>query len=242
MREVGFQFLRVAATSDERLKDNEVKVITPFVDEMIREANAQGMAVSVRLQGYVMNLRSHSDYIMLNNKNEEMEKNWSAFMHSSLFHKGIFKDKLDESEAIQLDAFEKQGGMVYYLQQENGMCGPTTFGWWCWNKERLDNTTLEFRATLETADVFEACEYMPLMTTSNRHLKGGMLEGDDHSLLIFNNTDPAHRDVSNAEVTVYQPFSKAIWMTLDEETELEANGNSIVLPVAKEGGVLLLKR
>ena len=221
MREVGFQFLRVAATSDERLEDNEVKVITPFVDEMIREANAQGMAVSVRLQGYVMNLRSHSDYIMLNNKNEEMEKNWSAFM---------------------LDAFEKQGGMVYYLQQENGMCGPTTFGWWRWNKERLDNTTLEFRATLETADVFEACEYMPLMTTSNRHLKSGMLEGDDYSLLIFNNTDSAHRDVRNAEVTVYQPFSKAIWMTLDEETESEANGNSIVLPVAKEGGVLLLKR
>jgi hypothetical protein len=31
-------------------------------------------------------------------------------------------------------------------------------------------------------------------------------------------------------------------MTLDEETELEANGNSIVLPVVKEGGVLLLKR
>jgi hypothetical protein len=568
MREVGFQFLRVAAIGDVRLEDDEVKVNTPFVDEMIREANAQGMAVSVRLQGYVMNLRGHSDYIMLNNKNEEMEKNWSAFMHSSLFHKGIIKDNhdstqalarhfadmpgvvsyqiynephypyngifdyhpatlaayqewrkkhglkpevpprsrpkdaespepwiqwrlfsmqamsgflnnsadaakdaapkqetytcmtsspvrnivmeagidyfdngdhmdivgitsysqlegatyyhsayqyamcesaaalngkhawtieidarthmpprkgpeevyallaaghkgivfyewrgdypdketplpdncgfifnngsktkhykrsvqtvqfvnqystlfaaaekkrdgvamlfskyaaayadaylipgklsiyslqaaqvyrelrqagfapdivearhlkknvlgvklvfvpcrrewLDESEAIQLDAFEKQGGMVYYLQQENGMCGPTTFGWWRWNKERLDNTTLEFRATLETADVFEVCEYMPLMTTSNRHLKGGMLEGDDYSLLILNNTDPAHRDVRNAEVTVYQPFSKAIWMTLDEETELEANGNSIVLPVVKEGGVLLLKR
>ncbi len=566
MKEVGFQFLRVAAIGDVTLEGDEIKVSTPFVDEMLREAHEQGMATSVRLQGYVMNLRGHNDYIMLNENNEEMEKDWSAFMQSSLFHKGVIKDNHDATQALalhfadvpgvisyqiynephypyngifdyhpatlaayqqwrkrqglspedpprrrptdgespepwiqwrlfsmqamsdflnnsadaakkvapkqetytcmtsapirdivmeagidyfdngdrmdnvaitsytqlegatyyhsayqyamcesaaalngkhawtieidarthmpkrkgpeevyallaaghkgivfyewrgdypdkdtplpdncgfifnddtktehydrsvetvrfvnrystlfasaekkrdgvallfskhaaayadaylipgkinvyslqadqayrelrqagfapdivearhlkenilgakivfvpcrrewlsekeieQLNDFEDLGGLVYYLQQENGMSGPTVFGWWRWNVERLDGTTREFRTTLETADVIETCGIQPYMTTSCRHLKGGVLEGDGYSLVILNNTDPAHKDIANAEIAINLPFSKAIWMTLDEEIELNTNGCSIVLPCVKEGGVLLL--
>lgn len=568
MREVGFQFLRVAAIGDVTLENDEVKVDTPFVDEMLKEADAQGMATSVRLQGYVMNLRGHNDYMMLNSKNEEMAKDWSAFMQSSMFHKGIIKDNHDSTQALakhyakipgvisyqiynephypyngifdyhpatlaayqewrkeqglepeepprrrpvdgespepwiqwrlfsmqamsdflnnsadsakavapkqetytcmtaaptgdrimdmgidyfdngermdnvgitsyrhlesdtyygtcyqyamcesaaalygkhawtieidarthmpsrktaeevyallaaghkgivfyewrgdypdketplpdncgfifndgsktehydrsvqvvrfvnrystlfaaaekkrdgvamlfskhgaaygdafrvpsqinsyvmqaeqvyrelrkagfapdimearhleenvlgakivfvpcvrewlsdkeiaMLDAFQAKGGIVYSLRQNNGMAGGTGFGFWLWNEEHKNPTTSEFRSTLELEDVLEICRITPAMTTSTRHLKGGMLEGDGYSLVILNNTDPAHKDINGAVVTINEPFTKATWLTPDEETELAANGSSVELPTVKEGGVLLLKK
>lgn len=568
MREVGFQFLRVAAIGDLKLENDEVVIDTPFVDEMLKEADAQGMATSVRLQGYVMNLRDHKDYIMLNNKDEEMEKSWSAFMQSSLFHKGIIKDNHDSTQAlarhytdmpgvvsyqiynephypyngifdyhpatlaayqewrkeqglepenpprnrpaegespepwiqwrlfsmqamsdflnnsadsakaaapkqetytcmtsaplgngvmeagidyfdngdrmdnvaitsythleganyyhsayqyamcesaaalngkhawtIEIDArthmparktpeevyallaaghkgivfyewrgdypdtetplpdncgfifndgskaehyersvqtvqfvnrystlfaaaekkrdgvallfskhaaayadaylipgkinmysvqadqayrelrqagfapdimearhleknvlgakivfvpcrrewlsdkeiamlndFEIKGGKVYYFQQANGMSGDTAFGWWRWNTRRFNNTTSEFRSMLETQDVIDHCQIVPPMSTSTRHLKGGVLEGDGYELIILNNTDPAQRDIAHATVTVNEPFAKATWLTLDGEMPLETEGNTIHLPLVHEGGVIWLEK
>ena len=113
LREAGFNFLRVAALGDVSLRGDEVAVETPFIDRMIGEANAQELAVSVRLQGYVMNLRGHEGYLMRNEQDQPMEKNWAAFMQSSLFHRGVMEDNRQASQALARH-FDSMPGVVSY--------------------------------------------------------------------------------------------------------------------------------
>ena len=113
MREAGFQFLRVAALGDVTLEGDAVRVRTDFIDSLLREAHDKGMATSIRLQGYVMNLRGYDDYLMRNEKDEPMEAYWSAFMRSSLFHKGIVQDNKEASQALARH-FEEIPGVVSY--------------------------------------------------------------------------------------------------------------------------------
>ena len=101
IKESGFQFVRVAALGEVSVNEkDEVVVSTPFIDEMAREAERIGLGLSVRLQGYVVNLRGNTDYMMVNNRGEEMEKDWSAVMHSTMFHEGILRDNDDATRAL----------------------------------------------------------------------------------------------------------------------------------------------
>ena len=118
MREVGFNFLRVAAIGDVKLEDGKIAVHTPFVDEMLKEADEKGMATSVRLQGYVMNLHGYDDYLMRNEKDEPMHLDWSAFMQSSMFHKGIVKDNLDMTRALAAHFAAIPGVLSYQIYNE----------------------------------------------------------------------------------------------------------------------------
>ncbi len=87
MKESGFHFLRAAALSDISLGDDgKVVISSPFIDEMAKEAEKNGLGISIRLQGYVMNIRGNTDYLMINNDGEEMRKDWASFMHSTFFH------------------------------------------------------------------------------------------------------------------------------------------------------------
>ena len=68
MHESGFHFLRAAALSDISLgKDGNVEISSPFIDDMAREAEKNDLGISIRLQGYVMNIRGNKDYLMSNN-------------------------------------------------------------------------------------------------------------------------------------------------------------------------------
>ena len=66
MAEYGFNLVRFAALGEVALNPDTdaVEVSTPLIDAMIQEAGRSGMASSIRLQGYVMNLRGHADYLM----------------------------------------------------------------------------------------------------------------------------------------------------------------------------------
>lgn len=113
MREAGFNFLRVAALGEVALRGQEIQVDTPFIDRMIAEAHAQELAVSVRLQGYVMNLHGYDDYLMRNEQDQPMEKNWAAFMQSSLFHEGVMQDNRQAGQALARH-FDAMPGVVSY--------------------------------------------------------------------------------------------------------------------------------
>ena len=89
MREAGFNFVRMAAIGDvSRNERGDVEVCTPFIDACVRECAAQDMLPSVRLHGYVMNLSGNRDWMMRNEKDEDMEQDWSAFIRNTLFHEG----------------------------------------------------------------------------------------------------------------------------------------------------------
>ena len=75
MHESGFHILRAAALSDISLgKDCNVEISSPFIDDMAREAEKNDLGISIRLQGYVMNIRGNKDYLMINNDGEKMRK------------------------------------------------------------------------------------------------------------------------------------------------------------------------
>lgn len=118
MTDVGFQFLRVAALGDVRVNGDEIEVDTSFIDELLKEADRKGMATSVRLQGYVMNLRGHQDYLMRNADDDPMEKAWSSFIRNSLFHNGILKDNWDASQALACHFNTIPGVVSYQIYNE----------------------------------------------------------------------------------------------------------------------------
>lgn len=101
MSRFGFNQVRIAALGEISLdEDGNVVTDTAFVDEAVREAAKQGMTSSVRIQGYVTNLRGNTDYLMVNEKGEPMDGYWSAFITASLFHEGINRDTDDATKAI----------------------------------------------------------------------------------------------------------------------------------------------
>lgn len=118
MRQAGFQFLRVAALGEVTMKEGEVQVDTPFVDEMVKEAHDQGMAVSIRLQGYAMNLRGHDDFLMRNHRDEEMDGNWASFMKSTMFHQGMIEDNLLATQALARHFKDRPGVVSYQMYNE----------------------------------------------------------------------------------------------------------------------------
>ena len=80
MAEMGFNHVRFAAIGLTKLDENGKLIIdTPFVDAMIKEADKNNISVSVRLQGYAVNLRDfknviitpHNSFVSENN-NERM--------------------------------------------------------------------------------------------------------------------------------------------------------------------------
>ena len=65
MSEMGFNHVRFAAIGLTKLNENGKLIIdTPFVDAMIEEADKNNMSVSIRLQGFAVNLRDFKDVLM----------------------------------------------------------------------------------------------------------------------------------------------------------------------------------
>ena len=151
------------------------------------------------------------------------------------------RTSLSEEEQAQIDAFEAAGGQAYFLNPKSGMGGSVPYGWWRWNVERLNGTTSEFRSRLELEDVLEQCGIVPPVHVSSRHLQAGLLRGENYTLAVFNNIDPAHRNVAGAAVTLQTPCSRARFVSIDQDVTLPCENGVILLPEVVEGGVLILE-
>lgn len=100
MEKMGFNFLRTAALGKVFLDNDKVKTNTDFIDDMAKECEKRNLALSVRLNGYITNLRDNTDYTMINHKGEEAKKYWSVFIEFCLYHEGILQDDRDVTMAL----------------------------------------------------------------------------------------------------------------------------------------------
>ena len=113
MRECGLQFVRCAAIGDVSAKDGELSISTPFVDQMAEEAEKVGLGLSVRLNGYFVNLSGNTDYEFVNNYGEAMDKYWTVFMQSSFFHEGARRDNYVATKALS-EHFKSYPSVISY--------------------------------------------------------------------------------------------------------------------------------
>ena len=114
MKRIGLHIVRTAALGDVRLtEDSGVAVSTPLIDAICTEAQRLGLGVSVRLQGYAMDLHGHTGYAMRNHRDEEMVFDWAAFLRSSLFHTGMIADNAEATAAVARH-FEGMPAVVAY--------------------------------------------------------------------------------------------------------------------------------
>ncbi len=93
MHDYGINHVRYAAIGLTELDENGNLVIdTPFVDAMIEEADKNDISVSVRLQGYAVNLRNFKDVMMIDNVGNVQNGHWADFIQTTLHHEGLLED------------------------------------------------------------------------------------------------------------------------------------------------------
>lgn len=120
MRDMGFNHVRFAALGEVTLGESgKVKVNTPFIDEMIKEADALGLSVSVRLEGYSVNLRGFKNVDPINWNGEIMDDSrtkWYDFVRTTICHDGLFEDDRMHAAALaeHFKAFKNVIGFQIY--------------------------------------------------------------------------------------------------------------------------------
>ncbi|MDD3154563.1 MAG: beta-galactosidase, partial [Victivallaceae bacterium] len=93
IRGAGFNILRTAAIGDISFEQEKIRVATPLIDRMIEDANALGIAMMVRLQGYSVNLHGWKDTRMIRQDGTVFAPgDWANFIQDSLYHEGILAD------------------------------------------------------------------------------------------------------------------------------------------------------
>ncbi|MBR2634792.1 MAG: beta-galactosidase [Clostridia bacterium] len=114
MAEMGFNHVRFAALGTTQLDENDhLTVDTPFVDEMIREAEKNGISVSVRLEGYAVNLRGFRDVEMLDADSNKQSTRWSDFIRTVMTHPGLLEDNRIHAKAL-VEHFDSFRDVVAY--------------------------------------------------------------------------------------------------------------------------------
>ena len=101
MAELGFNHVRFAALGEVALReDGSVTVDTPFIDAMTEEAGKNGISVSVREQGYAINLRGFKGVEMIDWNGKEQETVWSDFIRTTFCHEGVLEDNRTHAKAL----------------------------------------------------------------------------------------------------------------------------------------------
>lgn len=102
MKSLGFNHVRIAAIGTVKLsEDGSLAVDTPFVEEMLKEAESVGLSISVRLQGYSVNLRDFKDVCMIDADGKPQDLSvWYDFIQTTLCHGGILEDNRFLSEKL----------------------------------------------------------------------------------------------------------------------------------------------
>ena len=94
MKEAGYNIVRTASLGHVFLdKNGEIKVETPLIDAMMKEADEVDIAAMVRLQGYEMCYHDFDDCAMVNQDGVALDRSvWSNFIQNCLHHKGVLED------------------------------------------------------------------------------------------------------------------------------------------------------
>jgi len=124
MAQMGFNHVRFAALG-EVTEDLQVK--TPFIDAMTEEAAKNGLSVSIREQGFSVNLRGFTDAEMVDWNGDAPNYQWLDFIRSTLHHPGILEDNRVYAAAVAAH-FEKFPNVVaYQIYNEPHFPGETVF-------------------------------------------------------------------------------------------------------------------
>ena len=101
MAEAGFNHVRFAALGEVGLDDEgKLSVDTPFIDDMIRESDKNGISVSIREQGFAVNLRGFEGVDMIDENGRPQENAWSDFIRTTMSHEGILEDNRTYAEGL----------------------------------------------------------------------------------------------------------------------------------------------
>lgn len=102
MKSLGFNYVRIAAIGTVKLsEDGSLAVDTPFVGKLLKEAERVGLSISVRLQGYSVNLRDFKDVCMIDADGKPQDLSvWYDFIQTTLCHGGILEDNRFLSEKL----------------------------------------------------------------------------------------------------------------------------------------------
>lgn len=110
MAQMGFNHVRFAALGE---VTEDLQVNTPFIDAMIRQAEENGMSVSVREQGFSVNLRGFENVDMVDWNGQSPVYQWFDFIRSTLHHPGILEDNRAYAGAVAAH-YETFPNMVAY--------------------------------------------------------------------------------------------------------------------------------
>ena len=129
MAEMGFNHVRFAAIGLTKLDENGKLIIdTPLIDEMIKEADKNNISVSVRLQGYAVNLRDFKNVIMIDNHGEEQDTSiWYDFIQTCLCHEGLAEDDRTSADGLAVHYAENDNVVAFQIYNEPHYPGKTFF-------------------------------------------------------------------------------------------------------------------
>ncbi len=101
MAEAGFNHVRFAALGEVGLDSyGEISVDTPFIDAMVEESEKNDISVSIREQGFAVNLRGFENVDMIDEDGEPQETAWSDFIRTTMSHEGILEDNRTYAEGL----------------------------------------------------------------------------------------------------------------------------------------------
>ena len=153
MARMGFNHVRFAALGLTKLDENGALVVdTPFVDAMIRESETLNISVSVRLQGYAVNLRQFQDVAMVDQYGTPQDLTvWYDFIQTGFHHPGLLEDNRIHSAGLSRHFSRFPNVVAYQIYNEPHFPGKTFFDY-------HPVTVAAFRRWLEEKGVMTAAE------------------------------------------------------------------------------------
>ena len=124
MAQMGFNHVRFAALG-EVTQDLQVK--TPFIDAMTEEAGKNNMSVSIRQQGFSVNLRGFTDAEMVDWNGASPNYQWFDFIRSTLHHPGILEDNRLHAAAVAAHYDRFPNVVAYQIYNEPHFPGTTMY-------------------------------------------------------------------------------------------------------------------
>ncbi len=118
MAEHGFNHVRFAALGDVTLEGDALRVSTPFIDAMTEEAEKHGLSVSIRQQGFAVNLRGFENVEMVDWNGVKQNTKWFDFIRTTLHHEGVLEDNRTYAAGLARHFDEFQNVVGYQIYNE----------------------------------------------------------------------------------------------------------------------------
>lgn len=115
MADMGFNHVRFAALGEVTA---DLQVNTPFIDAMTEEAQKNDMSVSIREQGFSVNLRGFTDADMVDWNGAAPVYKWFDFIRSTLHHPGILEDNRVYAAALAKHYAQFPNVIAYQIYNE----------------------------------------------------------------------------------------------------------------------------